>query len=118
MQIWLRRAYVPAGRSDGTRVLVDRIWPRGVSRAAAAIDVWLQEVAPSTDLRHWFGHDPSRWEEFRRRYHRELARRPEPVRRLQELVRDGRVTLVYAARDQQHNNAVALKEYLQGRGTT
>lgn len=114
MQIWLRRAYDGPGRQDGTRVLVDRIWPRGVRKDEAAIDLWLKDLAPSTELRRWFGHDPARWDEFRRRYHRELQGRPEALEQLRALARQGRVTLVYGARDQRHNNAVALKEYLEG----
>lgn len=118
MQIWLRRAYDAPGQRDGTRVLVDRVWPRGVRKEDAAIDEWLREIAPSTALRQWFGHDPAKWEEFKRRYHRELARRPEVLHRLLALARQGRLTLVYGARDERHNNAVALREYLldTGRG--
>lgn len=115
MQIWLKRAYEDPGRNDGTRVLVDRVWPRAVSREDAEIDEWLKEVAPSDELRRWFGHDPERWEEFRERYHRELDGRGEAVERLLGLAREGRVTLVYGARDEAHNNAVALKDYLERR---
>jgi len=115
MQIRLKRAYESQGRQDGTRVLVDRIWPRGVKKADAKIDHWLRDLAPSTELRKWYGHDPQRWPEFRERYFRELKANPEPVRRLRELAAGGRVTLVYAARDERHNNAVALKEFLEGR---
>lgn len=111
----LKRAYAPADPADGTRVLVDRLWPRGVSKAEAALDHWLKEIAPSDELRHWFGHDPARWEEFRERYAAELDRHPEPLAQLRELARAGTVTLVYAAHDEAHNNAVALRERLLGR---
>jgi len=116
MQIWLRRAYEPPGERDGVRVLVDRVWPRGVRKETAAIDHWLKDVAPSTALRQWFGHEPHKWDEFKRRYFRELDGRAEAVARLRELVGRGRVTLVFGARDERHNNAVALKEYLEGGG--
>jgi uncharacterized protein YeaO (DUF488 family) len=115
VQIWLRRAYDEPGQADGRRVLVDRVWPRGVSREQAAVDEWLRDAAPSDELRKWFGHAPERWEEFRRRYFRELDTRPEAVDRLAEWVREGRVTLVFGAREERFNNAVALKEYLEKR---
>ena len=112
MQIWLKRAYDQPGPQDGCRVLVDRIWPRGVAKEEAVIDLWLREVAPSSELRQWFGHEKEKWEEFRLRYFAELDDRDEPVERLLELVEEGRVTLVFGAADEEHNNAVALKEYL------
>lgn len=115
MQIWLKRAYDEPKKADGRRVLVDRVWPRGVSREQAAIDEWLKEAAPSTELRKWFGHDPPKWEEFRKRYFRELDERPETVDRLAAWVGEGRVTLVFGAREERFNNAVALKEYLERR---
>ena len=109
-----KRIYDPATRKDGCRVLVDRIWPRGVSRQRAQISDWLQAVAPSTDLRRWFGHDPEKWTEFVRRYRRELRQQPSELSRLRALVRTQRVvTLVYAARDEHHNNAVALRQLLR-----
>lgn len=110
--IRLRRAYEPAGPRDGRRVLVDRIWPRGVSKDEAAIDEWLKEIAPSDELRKWFGHDPARWDEFRTRYFAELDARPELVAQLRAWADGHLVTLVYGAHDEAHNNAVALKEYL------
>lgn len=110
--IKLKRAYEPPARGDGTRVLVDRIWPRGVSKGAAALDHWLKEVAPSTELRRWFGHDPARWTEFRRRYRSELAQHPEALAGLRRLARGGPLTLVYGARDTEHNEAVVLRELL------
>jgi uncharacterized protein YeaO (DUF488 family) len=112
MAIQLKRIYEPAAADDGWRVLVDRVWPRGVSKTAARIDLWLKEIAPSTTLRKWFGHDPAKWAEFRERYHRELDANPEPVSELRKHARRGPVMLVYSAKDEQHNQAVALKEYL------
>jgi uncharacterized protein YeaO (DUF488 family) len=95
-------------------VLVDRIWPRGVSKKKAQIDHWLKEVAPSSDLRKWFGHDPEKWEGFKDRYFKELDSRPEVIESLLERVHRGRVTLVYGAKEELYNNAVALREYLNG----
>ncbi|MFQ5666873.1 MAG: DUF488 domain-containing protein [Candidatus Binatia bacterium] len=113
MVIKLKRAYEPADSGDGFRVLVDRLWPRGVSKNSARIDLWLKEIAPSSDLRKWFGHDPAKWNKFRARYFRELQKSGEAVAQLVEHVRHGKVTLVYGANDQEHNNAVALKEFLE-----
>ena len=115
-QVQLKRAYDPPTPRDGTRILVDRLWPRGVKKAKARIDIWLKDVAPSTTLRQWFGHDPARWSEFRRRYRAELKRQPEALARLRALARQGRVTLVFGARDARHNQAVVLKGLLAGRG--
>ena len=112
MDIRLKRAYERAQASDGCRVLVDRLWPRGVSKSSARIDHWLKEIAPSTELRKWFGHDPEKWAAFRKRYFQQLKEQPEVVGRLLEIARKGRVTLVYGAKDEEHNDAVALKEYL------
>ncbi|KAA3620747.1 MAG: DUF488 domain-containing protein [Proteobacteria bacterium] len=111
--IRVKRVYDGASKDDGLRVLVDRIWPRGVTRDQAAVDLWLKEVAPSTALRRWFGHDPDKWVEFKRRYYEELGQRPESLTHLLESVRVGPVTLVYAARDRDHNQAVALRLYLE-----
>jgi len=115
VSIGLRRAYDRPGRNDGTRVLVDRVWPRGVGKEALGVDLWLRDVAPSTELRKWFGHDPEKWDEFKRRYFRELERSPEGLDELLDLARKGRVTLVFGAKDTQHNNAVALKEFIERR---
>lgn len=112
----LKRVYEKPARSDGERVLVERLWPRGVAKAAAAVDLWLKDVAPSPQLRKWFGHDPAKWEQFRRRYWKELEGRQEAVGRLRTRARQGAVTLVYAARDERHNGAVALKEFLERAG--
>jgi uncharacterized protein YeaO (DUF488 family) len=112
MKVRLKRVYEPASKDDGCRVLVDRIWPRGVRKEEVQIDVWLKEVAPSTALRKWFGHEPARWEEFEKRYFAELNAHPQDVEELVRLAKRGLVTLVYGAKDETHNNAVALKEYL------
>jgi uncharacterized protein YeaO (DUF488 family) len=111
----IKRVYDDPSPDDGRRVLVDRIWPRGISKERAQIDLWLKEVAPSTGLRKWFGHDPRRWDEFRQRYRTELVENPEPFEELVELVKNGPVTLVYSARDEEHNQAVALREVIADR---
>jgi uncharacterized protein YeaO (DUF488 family) len=113
-----KRIYDPASKDDGFRVLVDRVWPRGVKKSAAAIDLWLKDIAPSTALRTWFAHDPAKWSEFRRRYHAELAQYPDAVALLQRHQAKGPLTLLFAARDPAHNNAVGLKEYLESRSAT
>lgn len=111
----LKRVYMPRGSEDGMRVLVERLWPRGLGKAKAGIDRWLKEVAPSPELRTWFGHDPARWAEFRRRYRAELLRNPGPFEKLLSLCRTGPVTLVYAARDETHNSARVLHELIEER---
>jgi len=113
MPIILKSVYSEAQPEDGLRFLVDRLWPRGMSRERLKIDAWLKELAPSNDLRLWFGHEPEKWEEFRRRYLSELTEREETVAELLVKIRDGRATLLFAARDQQHNNAVVLRDYLE-----
>jgi uncharacterized protein YeaO (DUF488 family) len=115
MTIRLKRAYEIAGRHDGTRILIDRVWPRGVRKADAVIDLWLKEIAPSTKLRKWFGHDPGKWLEFKRRYFCELDNNEVSVEQLSEMTQNGTVTLVFAARNEKYNNAVALKEYVEQR---
>jgi uncharacterized protein YeaO (DUF488 family) len=115
MAIRIKRIYDAVSPHDGHRVLVDRVWPRGVSRDQAQLDGWARELAPSTELRRWFGHDPERFEEFRRRYRAELAREQERLEDLRCRVRDGTVTILYSARDAEHNNAVVLAELLRGR---
>lgn len=113
--IRLKRAYDPPAKSDGLRILVDRLWPRGVSKDAAAIDEWLKDIAPSTELRRWFGHDPEKWDEFARRFRAELAE-PGPAKdalaQLRQLAKTNALTLVFAAKDEAHNNAVVLKALL------
>lgn len=111
-RVRIKRAYEPPAYEDGTRVLVDRLWPRGVKKANAAIDEWMKAIAPSTGLRKWFGHDPERWLDFRQRYRSEIRRHPAELRRLRELVQAGPVTLVYAAHDEAHNDAVVLRDLL------
>jgi len=113
-QIKLKRAYEQPDPGDGRRILVDRLWPRGVKKADAAIDFWLRDIAPSAELRRWFGHRPERWPEFRRRYLAELQERPELIEEIRKAARGGPVTLVYGARDEAHNDAVVLKELLTG----
>ena len=111
-EIAVKRIYEAPEKADGQRVLVDRIWPRGVSREHAALALWLKEIAPSDDLRKWFGHEPARWAEFRKRYGAELDGNGEAVAQLRGLLGEGKVTLLYGAHDEAHNNAVALAEYL------
>ena len=108
----LKRAYDPAAKADGLRVLVERLWPRGVSKARLGLDLWAREVAPSTALRQCFGHDPERWREFRRRYQAELRAHRDAWQPLVNAARRGRVTLIYAARDAQHNGALVLRAFL------
>lgn len=111
----LKRAYQPPTRDDGVRILIDRLWPRGMTKKSAAIDEWFKEVAPSAELRQWFGHEPSRWQEFRRRYAGELRRNPEHLDTLRDRARQGPITLVFSARDEAHNDAVVLRDLLLGR---
>lgn len=113
--IQLKRAYEPASRSDGARYLVERLWPRGVKKESLRVEGWLKDVAPSTKLRKWFSHDPVKWPEFRRRYFEELKANPQAWEPLLAAARRGRITLVYSSHDSEHNNAVALKEFLQQR---
>jgi uncharacterized protein YeaO (DUF488 family) len=113
--ITLKRAYDSASRTDGKRFLVERLWPRGVSKAKLRVDAWLKEVGPTTELRKWFSHDPGKWSEFRRRYFRQLDSRPEAWQPIASAARRGRVTLVYSSHDTEHNNAVALRQYLQAK---
>ena len=113
--IRLKRAHDAISRTDGMRFLVERLWPRGVSKATLQLDAWLKEVGPSTALRKWFSHEPEKWREFRRRYFRELDSRPEAWEPIMSAARRGTVTLVYSSHDTEHNNAVALQEYLQAK---
>lgn len=111
--IRVKRVYDPAGPEDGARFLVDRLWPRGVKKEALKLDGWLKELAPSDGLRRWFAHQPARWQEFRRRYFAELDRNQPAWKALLEAARQETVTLLYAARDTEQNNALALREYLE-----
>jgi uncharacterized protein YeaO (DUF488 family) len=115
--IRLKRAYEQPTRSDGLRILVERLWPRGVTKEKAALDLWLKDVAPTPELRKWFSHDPAKWKQFEQRYWKELNGRPAAVALLRQKIRQGTVTLVYAAHDEEHNGALALKEFLEhGKG--
>jgi len=111
-RVKLKRAYENPAVGDGKRVLVDRLWPRGVRKTEAAIDYWMKELAPSTELRKWFGHDPARWDEFRRRYAAEVHEHRDELDQLRNLMQTGAVTLVYSAHDEAHNDAVVLREIL------
>jgi uncharacterized protein YeaO (DUF488 family) len=111
----LKRAYDVASPEDGSRILVDRLWPRGITKEAAALDLWLKEIAPSPELRKWFDHDPAKWEVFQSRYIEELSERTEFADLLRQKEREGTVTLVYGARDEEHNAAVVLKSFLTRR---
>ena len=113
MTIQIKRAYAAPEKSDGFRILVDRLWPRGLTKEKAKVDLWLKDVAPSTELRKWFAHDPERWSEFRSRYLDELKSNSEPLAQLKEKSAHGPVTLLYAARDEEHNEAVVLKNLLK-----
>jgi uncharacterized protein YeaO (DUF488 family) len=114
MSLAIKRVYAPPGPRDGKRVLIDRLWPRGLGKDEAAVDLWLKDVAPSTGLRKWFGHDPRRWDEFRKRYRAELEG-SEALAKLKAMARRGRVTLVYGAKDEAHNDAVVLQALIEGR---
>ncbi len=109
----LKRVYEPPASGDGMRVLVERLWPRGVRKADLAMDAWARDVAPSTDLRRWFGHDPARWDEFQQRYRAELDAAPGAWAPLLESARQGALTLLFSSHDQEHNNAVVLRDYLE-----
>ncbi len=113
MEIKIKRAYESPGRTDGYRILVDRLWPRGISKEKAKVDFWPRELAPSTELRRWYGHDPEKWSDFKSRYFAELDGNPEMVKELLEYVRKGTATFVYSSKEQRLNNAVALKEYIE-----
>ena len=113
MTIKLKRVYEKPEKTDGTRILVDRLWPRGLTKERAALDLWLKEIAPSTELRKWFGHDPKKWKEFRRRYRAELKTHPEEIKTIRSKAQEGTVTLLYGARDQEHNEAAVLQEILK-----
>lgn len=113
MNITIKRVYEAPSPSDGKRILVDRLWPRGLTKEEAGIDLWLKDIAPSTELREWFGHDPEKWPEFEKRYREELATNTEAVAELHEAVKAGPATLLYGAKDEAHNNAVVIKDFLE-----
>jgi uncharacterized protein YeaO (DUF488 family) len=110
--IKIKRIYDKPEKSDGFRILVDRLWPRGMTKAEAKVDLWLKDVGPSTELRHWFGHDPAKWKEFERRYTKELDKKWDLIAAICEHEKKGTVTLLYGAKDQRFNNAVSLQEYI------
>src|SRR5688572_1089186 len=110
MKIKIKRVYESPDKEDGIRILVDRLWPRGLTKEKAAVDLWLKEIAPSTELRKWFSHDPAKWKEFQKRYRQELKNNKEQVSILDEQIKKGVVTLVYGAKDEHHNEALVLKE--------
>jgi uncharacterized protein YeaO (DUF488 family) len=112
----LKRAYEKPAPEDGTRILIDRLWPRGISKEHAALDEWMKEIAPSAELRKWFGHDPAKWTEFQHRYTRELQAHAEELERLRSIARQGTLTLVYSAKDELHNDAVVLRKILLAHG--
>lgn len=112
MQIALKRVYEAPAANDGVRILVDRLWPRGLAKESAGVDIWLKAIAPSDDLRKWYGHDVDKWPEFKKRYFAELDAAQDALKELRAYLRQGKVTLLYAAKETEHNNAVALKAYL------
>ncbi len=113
MPLRIKRIYEPASPDDGIRILVDRIWPRGISRGDARLDDWIKELAPTDELRKWYGHEDDRWREFRERYLGELKEHREQARKISEVAREDTVTLLFAAKDEEHNNAVVLRQYLE-----
>jgi uncharacterized protein YeaO (DUF488 family) len=115
MKVQIKRVYEEPQESDGTRILVDRLWPRGLTKEKAKVDLWLKDVAPSNELRKWFAHDPSKWTEFQARYKEELRSDAEPFASLKQELKKGPVTLVYGAKDEEHNEAVVLERMLQGK---
>jgi len=115
--IRLKRVYEKSSRTDGVRILVDRLWPRGLSKERAAVKLWLKDVAPSTELRKWFGHDPAKWKQFQTRYRKELRAKKEALKLLKQKSEEHTITLVYGARDEEHNEAQVLKSVLEGHRT-
>lgn len=112
LMLKLKGVYEPPAKSDGMRILVERLWPRGLTKERAVIDLWLKDIAPSSELRKWFSHDVKKWEQFKKRYWTELARNPDAVNLLKQKSKEGIVTLVYAAKDEKHNSAVILAKFL------
>jgi uncharacterized protein YeaO (DUF488 family) len=113
MNIKIKRVYEQPDKDDGLRVLVDRLWPRGLTKEKAGVDLWLKEIAPSTELRKWFGHDPDKWKRFRGRYETELRHQGGLIQGLRRKAREGTITLLYAARDEKHNEALVLRRFLE-----
>jgi uncharacterized protein YeaO (DUF488 family) len=115
MQVWLKRVYEETRNQDGTRVLVDRLWPRGLRKEDAAVDVWMKDIAPSNELRKWFNHEPDKWPAFKKRYFEELQAQSDAVKEMMRLASQGRVTLLYSSKEEKFNNAAVLKEYIEER---
>ena len=113
MKLTIKRVYEEPDKDDGTRILIDRLWPRGLSKEKAHVDLWLKEIAPSTELRKWFAHDPAKWTEFKTRYRAELKHNSEQLAVLKQAIIKGPVTLLYGAKDEQHNDAIVLQELLR-----
>ena len=113
MNIKIKRAYERRDKDDGVRILVDRLWPRGLTKEKANVDLWLKEIAPSTELRKWFGHDPVKWKSFRGRYETEIRHNEDLIKMLKQKAREGTITLIYGARDEKHNEALVLKRFLE-----
>ena len=113
MKLEIKRVYTEPAKEDGQRILVDRLWPRGISKEKAQIDLWLKDIAPSNELRKWFAHEPSKWKEFKEKYFKELKSNPDVVKTLSEQLNKNKVTLVFSAKEERFNNAVALKEFIE-----
>jgi uncharacterized protein YeaO (DUF488 family) len=113
MKIKIKRVYEQPNKDDGVRILVDRLWPRGLTKEKAGVDLWVKDIAPSTELRKWFAHDPDKWKSFRGRYETEIGHNPDLIKVLKQKAREGTITLIYAARDEKHNEALVLKEFLE-----
>jgi len=113
MNIKIKRVYEQPDKKDGERILVDRLWPRGLTKEKASVDLWLKEIAPSTELRKWFAHDPNKWKSFRGRYETEIRHNDDLIKVLKQKAREGAITLVYGARDEKHNEALVLKQFLE-----
>src|SRR5688572_14866339 len=113
MNIKIKRVYEQPDRKDGERILVDRLWPRGLTKEKAHVDLWIKEIAPSTELRKWFGHDPKKWKNFRRRYETEIRHKEDLMKVLKQKAREGTITLIYGARDEKHNEALVLRQFLE-----
>lgn len=113
MNIKIKRVYEQPEKKDGQRILVDRLWPRGLTKEKAAVDLWLKEIAPSTELRKWFDHDPEKWQRFRRRYETEIRKKEDLIQVLKQKAQSGTITLIYGARDEKHNEALVLKQFIE-----
>jgi len=117
MAVPIKRVYVEPSKSDGIRILVDRLWPRGLTKEKAKVDVWLKDIAPTTELRKWFNHEPSKWPEFKKKYWAEISKNTDALSVLEKHLANGKVTIVYGAKDEEHNDAVVIKQYLNEKGS-